>query len=259
MRMNCLGLATAAFAVVAIATPAAAADLGGSMKDRPMLMQAAAGPCYFRGDIGYSWSQDPSARFTQTAGGLFVTDAVSNVSLDNSWVGGVGVGCGSGSRGIRGEIMLDWHGDRDLTGTLAAPLGGTVNTSIQSTTLMFNGYYDLGRWANVVPYIGAGVGVARNRMDDVSFTALGNTLNSEDKWSLAWSLMAGVSYQLSERVIIDLGYRYIDLGKAESSRIDSAGFVNPSFRVDDLTAHEFKVGLRWHFGGGPSYAGPMMK
>jgi opacity protein-like surface antigen len=63
--------------------------------------------------------------------------------------------------------------------------------------------------------------------------------------------MAGVSYQVSERVIFDAGYRYIDFGKAESSHVDSSGFTgNPAFRVDDLTAHEFKVGLRYYFGGG---------
>ena len=62
--------------------------------------------------------------------------------------------------------------------------------------------------------------------------------------------MAGVGYQISDRAIIDVGYRYIDLGKISSQRSDSGGFVNPAVHFDDLTAHEIKVGLRYSFGGG---------
>lgn len=252
MKMFRSGLATAALATAACLSPSAfAADLyGGSIKDAPVVMTSPH-HCYFRGDVGYSWSRDPDAKFTQTDPITFnfVTEAVSS-SLDNSWLFGLGAGCGSSSRGIRGEFMVDWRGNRDLTGTLALPLGGAVSTGVQTTTLMFNGYYDLGRWSNFVPYVGAGVGLAYNRMDDVVFAALPNTLNGDDRWSLAWSLMAGVSYHLSDRIALDFGYRYIDMGKAESSRIDSLGVTNPAFRVDDLAAHEFKIGLRLGFGGG---------
>ena len=40
----------------------------------------------------------------------------------------------------------------------------------------------------------------------------------------------------------------MNYGKANSGVINSAGFVNPMVRVDDMSAHEFKVGLRYHFG-----------
>jgi len=60
------GLASAAIAAVTLAAMLAnAADLGpygqGSAKDRYMplprvLTSSGAGPCYFRADVGYSWS-----------------------------------------------------------------------------------------------------------------------------------------------------------------------------------------------------------
>jgi opacity protein-like surface antigen len=62
--------------------------------------------------------------------------------------------------------------------------------------------------------------------------------------------MAGVGYQITDRMTVDFGYRYLDMGKAESGTIDSAGFTNPRVRIDDLAAHEFKVGIRYSFGGG---------
>ena len=58
--------------------------------------------------------------------------------------------------------------------------------------------------------------------------------------ALAWSLMAGAAIQLSERVVLDLGYRFIDMGKAGSGRAGR----------DDLTAHLSKWGVcGFHFGG----------
>ena len=64
----------AAVALVALATSANAADLGGSMKDggyAPAPVYAApaqvgGASCYFRSSIGYSWSRDPSVQWTGT-------------------------------------------------------------------------------------------------------------------------------------------------------------------------------------------------
>jgi len=48
---------------------------------------------------------------------LFVTDAVTNVNMDNAWLVEGGFGCGTGIRGLRGELMLGYHGKRDIDGT----------------------------------------------------------------------------------------------------------------------------------------------
>jgi opacity protein-like surface antigen len=127
-----------------------------------------------------------------------------------------------------------------------------MHTSIKSTTLMFNGYKDLGNYNGVVPYLGAGVGIAYNRVGETYFTdnpSLVNKIEGEGKVSLAWSLMAGIGWQVTDRAILDLGYRYMDFGKAQSGRVDNIGNPNPRARIDDSAAHEIKVGLRYHFGG----------
>jgi opacity protein-like surface antigen len=303
------GLASAMIAAVACATaPAQAggfdppAPRGGSVKDAPMapppVYRTAAGPCYFRGDVGYSWSRDPSVKwpvnnitrtwdtdptavgavdhndpiFTAVATFVDTTtyagDAVNNTQLENTWFGGFGAGCGSGSRGLRGEVMFNVHGERKLDGepqeftiTHVFPTDPNVDTpvdrdplhtSIRTYTLMFNAYHDLGKFGSFVPYVGAGIGVAYNKMSDVYFTGnplLVNRIHGNSDVSFAWSLMAGVGYQISERAVLDVGYRYLDMGKISSQRHDTAGFINPRVVVDDIAAHEFKIGLRYHFGG----------
>jgi opacity protein-like surface antigen len=263
MTISRFGLAAAAVTAAACLTSSALADgMRGSVKDVPVVTTP--GHCYLRADVGYSWSRDPDVRWTVTDPNpgptqwQFVTDRVTGVNIDNSWFGEVGAGCGSGPRGIRGELMYGYHGKRNVSGEpgpwTVPPGVDPLHTAVTTHTLMFNGYYDLGSWYDrFIPYVGAGVGVARNATDDVYFTgnpALVNRIQGEDKWSLAWSLMAGVGVQLTERAVLDFGYRYLDMGKAESGHYDNAGFWNPKVRLDDVTAHEFKIGLRYSFGGG---------
>jgi opacity protein-like surface antigen len=294
MIMHTTLKASAAMAALVLALPsgdaAQAADLGGSIKDRyvpapAVAMMGGAGPCYFRGDVGYSVSRDPTVTWPVNNGvwtdngsgdGVvtedelsyeYVGDTVSNVSLENTWLAEGGVGCGSGSRGFRTELMFGYRGDRKLDGeplvynpgpsvgdpdgTIPEDYDDPMHTSIQTYTMMLNVYHDLGNFNRVVPYLGAGVGVAYHTVDDVYFTGnpnLVNRISGDSDLSFAWSLMAGVGYQISERAILDFGYRYIDMGKASSGRNDTAGFVNPAVKIDDIEAHEFKIGLRYHFG-----------
>jgi opacity protein-like surface antigen len=282
-----VGLGAVAIASAASVSPVTAADLygtRGSIKDAPIVdmpARAAAGPCYFRADLGYSLGRDPSGTwpvsnitrdwagtttsYTDTT--AYIGENITNLSMENSWFGGVGIGCGMGSRGLRGELMYNVHGQRKLDGmpnnftvtniNYGAPTTPTtatddpIHSSLKSHTLMLNAYYDLGNWRGVVPYVGAGVGLAYNQLSETYFTQnafLTNRIEGDSKLSLAWSLMAGIGWQISDRAILDFGYRYMDFGKAQSGRMDSAGYLNPIVRYDDLSAHEFKVGLRYHFG-----------
>jgi opacity protein-like surface antigen len=281
-----IGLASATLAVASSLTPVSAADLngphGGSIKDSgyaaPMhAPRGPSGPCYFRSDLGYSLSRNPDLSWPVSSGVTaagpppvttytYVGDSVSKTKMDNAWFGDVGIGCGMGSYGIRGEVMLGFHGDRKIQGepltytkpaAPATPVTDPLHTSMKSYTMMFNGYKDLGNFNGVVPYLGAGVGVAYNKMSEVYFTdnpSLVNRIEGQSRASLAWSLMAGIGWQVSDRAILDLGYRYMDFGKANSGRVDNAGFVNPTVHLDHAGAHEVKVGLRYHFGAGAETA-----
>ena len=250
-----VGLAAALSLAAGLLAPVSAADLyggyKGSIKDGPYAApQAAAGPCYFRADTGYSWSQKPSADYVGNQ-----DPNVWNESLGNGWLVEAGIGCGSGSRGLRGELVIGhresrkFHGDTEIF-INNNPVDPRLHTDISTTTLMFNAFYDLGSFHGLVPYVGAGAGWAYHRMGDVRVDSplSPNPQLGEDKLSFAWALMAGAGYQLSSRAILDVGYRYIDMGLARSSHGDVVNAWNPRLEVDDMRAHEFKIGIRYHFG-----------
>lgn len=257
--------AAAAFCVAAsLAIPASAADLGGwgrgSIKDDFAAPARSTNPCYFRADTGYSWSNSPTLRWTgdtDPGPGTSLNDKVSNSSMEGTWTGGIGLGCGSGSRGFRYEAMLGYHGQRGIEGTTVpfdyagAYEARQIHSAVTSYTGMVNGYFDLGNFRGVVPYIGAGVGLAYHQMDDYRFVIPGAApyrVSGDNDLTLAWSLMTGFAYQVSDRAILDFGYRYIDMGRAATSRTDNFSFTPSKLSVDDMTAHEFKSGLRYHLG-----------
>lgn len=290
------GTALAALAVTAggFTATASAADLGGSIKDgyvqpMPEIIRGGAGPCYFRADIGYSFAKSPditwpvnqetrtghddgSGTFVETAPRTYthITDEVTATDRESGIFGEVGAGCGSGSRGIRGEVMFGYHGDRKVEGEPGLytihyqddgfgqplppdqPVDDPMHTSVRSYTMMLNVYKDFGRFGMITPYVGAGIGAAYHMVDETYFTGnyyLPARIHGDNDLSFAWSLMAGIGYQVSDRAILDVGYRYIDMGEATSERSDTAGYVNPRVNIDDLAAHEIKIGLRYHFGG----------
>ncbi len=140
--------------------------------------------------------------------------------------------------------------------------GANVETGrLDALTALVNVYADLGTWWGFTPYIGAGVGVAdtgthRNFTQTACFIDAcdgtpGKGLREPVRRpgravaSLAWALTGGVSYSLGNGLSLDAAYRYVDLGKVRTG-IDSYGYGT---RLKDLTASEFRIGLRYDFAG----------
>ncbi|MFY0612995.1 MAG: porin family protein [Hyphomicrobiaceae bacterium] len=270
------GLTVAAVAAtclgsISVANAGGLYNHGGSMKDAPQL-RGSVSRCYVRGDVGYSASSSPTVELDSPN---YIAVDTADADMDNAFMGEVGIGCGSGSRGFRGDLTLGYYSDRDVDGIKTDRPGvhypGTFETKVSSMTAMANVYYDMGKFRGFVPYVGVGIGVARHRLGSVSFDLrnpdpLGvpanpvNNLEGSTQTNFAWSLMAGAAYQISDRTVVDFGYRYIDMGDVESRRGNMcntcvAGGSQDRLTVDDITAHEFKVGLRIHFGGrsNPTY------
>jgi opacity protein-like surface antigen len=189
---------------------------------------------YLRADIGERWGHLTGA--VAAPGFIDPTDS----TLGKGTV--AGLGAGFRRNWIRGDLTVDFATQQKYQGTLATP--GDVTANIQSTAALLNIYADLGTWHRLTPYIGAGVGAARVTVSDFANAVSPPLSNAppSSRWNLAWAAMAGTALTLSRNLQLDLGYRYLNFGNAETS--DGPG-GHMTFK--NIAAHEVRVGLRWSF------------
>jgi opacity protein-like surface antigen len=214
---------------------------------------------YLRGDVGVGlqtvgkYHQDDVAQF----GGTFF-----GKSDNSAFFAGLGVGYrfnnwlrfditseyrGSTSIGVNDIVFNPWINQNQTN---------TYKGNLTSLVTLFNGYFDLGTWNCLTPYIGAGIGFTQNRISGLTdqgsvagFSTLGYATNGS-KTNLAWALMAGVGYEVNKNLTLELGYRYLNLGDAQSGRIVNAfnGDMYAPLKAKNIDSHDFRIGMRWNFG-----------
>ncbi len=149
-----------------------------------------------------------------------------------------GLGAGYKFKWFRFDVTGDYGGPSTFTGT--ADNGNSVSAKIDTYTVMFNGYIDLGTWAGFTPYVGVGIGKARMEIHDFMTTpAPPVPVSAKYMWNTAWSAMAGVTYNLSYSLLIDVGYRHVDMGDINT------GPPNNPFTITKVSGDEIRIGLRY--------------
>lgn len=237
MRLSALAFALASTATMA--APALAADLLPPLPEihHPAPAEAIGGGWYLRGDIGYAHHPRPRARAVTPAGIV----ASTGEKISDAAVLGAGVGYRVNSW-LRADVTLD---HRFATrATLFDDPGGLPGFALTgrfaSTTALANAYLDLGTWSGFTPYVGAGLGYSWNTVSGLRVGGIDPGVRDRTVGSLAWALMAGVAVDAGHGFAIDLGYRYVDLGRARTAATP-AGYGE----VRRLSAHEARVGIRW--------------
>lgn len=240
--MGCKGyLRTFAVSGSALALSAAlaqAADMPGyplpppQPYSRPSLIDANNG-WYLRGDLGAHWGLLTGAE-----------SASPPNPTDNSLGKGMTASLGAGIKSdwLRTDVTIDYASPVNYKGTVAA--AGDTTAKIQATTALFNGYIDLGTWYRITPYIGGGAGVAYARVSDYVGTAAPPASGepAKNRWNFAWAGMAGVAVPIAHNMMVDVGYRYLNIGNLSTG---SDTFAATTFK--NVAAHELRVGLRWSF------------
>jgi opacity protein-like surface antigen len=167
---------------------------------------------YLRFDTGHSWA--------------------TNKGVDDSWIVGGGAGWRF-SPNLRGDITFDYR--PDFNQDTAFGIGPGSHSGLHNWTLMANGYYDftLDAIQPLVPYVGGGIGIARNSVDGFSVAVPGTgvaNLTGRDTNQFAWQLSAGVSYNFSPTLALDVGYRYLHAGETGFSGRLHANELSTSLR-----------------------------
>jgi opacity protein-like surface antigen len=211
---------------------------------------------YLRGDIGYA-----NQYVESLDNALYATyDSVDTVYADFDGAPFLGAGLGyRWNNWFRTDITGEYRSRSDFTGLDIAVIGPDTipdNYTAQKSEwlALLNAYLDLGTWHGVTPFVGAGVGAANITIHD--FTDVGVTVDSvafgadHDEWNFAWALYAGLGFEVTEAFTVELAYRYLDMGDAESGDLVTylgGNAVDNPMIFEDITSHDLKLGVRYTF------------
>jgi opacity protein-like surface antigen len=179
----------------------------------------------------------------------------TNNDLGRSNVLGISIGKYL-SEHFRGEIGISQRKGFKYHTTVPALPENYYKADVESFAVFLNGYVDAQPMTflqnSVTTYVGAGIGISRNKMNPLSIHSDGvllGTASSNTETELALKFALGVLINLSDNVSVDLNYQYVDLGDIESGKNlswDARDMVAP-YSGPKITSNEFNVGLQIAF------------
>ncbi|MDE1935437.1 outer membrane protein [Bradyrhizobium sp.] len=237
------------------------------------------GGWYLRGDVGFSNQSVGSIRNTNAALYSNLNSFQETTGFDTGGIYQLGAGY-QFNHWFRVDVTGQYRGAANFHGLdlISYPAGGGVtgygadvyNASKSEWLFLANAYVDLGTWWCITPYIGAGIGTARVQV--ANFTDSGVVNNGAgagpslvsaatgSQWNFAWAVHAGLAYQVTPNMAIDLSYSYVNLGNGTTG-IDGAfdGSVGGHvFQFNNITSQDVMLGVRWNFWSPPAYAPPLI-
>ncbi|MCL7996712.1 porin family protein [Brucella sp. 21LCYQ03] len=276
-------IALISFGVLTATNGAKAADI--VFEEPPVVVAPpAASNWYIRGDIGYNfknktdghwdfWNQYPGENR-----GVDDTLRYDSFKLKGGASYGLGVGYRFNEM-LRTDATLDFF-RAGINGRTRCPslvkMGKKLNlvqdncnyedsSTANVWTAMANAYVDLPKVGTLTPYLGAGLGAAYVNYDSFKSNEIcaGCTYTSDknglDSWRFAMALMAGVSYDLTNQLKLDLGYRYLRVnggnafGYDKDDRAENTvygygpGATGAQARDNGFNIHTVRAGLRYEF------------
>jgi opacity protein-like surface antigen len=269
-RSKLSALARSITLIASVAAPclAQAADLLPPLPPEPLPPPVEiGGGWYLRGDIGVGAASYDKVVTTLKNGSLPSSYEINQKNMGDQFFAGGGVGY-QFNNFLRGDITGEYRGGSrfsfvekfDLPYPNGVPAKGIDydQGNLSSVVTMANGYIDLGTWYGVTPFIGGGIGAAFHSVSGFNDTGAGSAAGgfgiapTKHTTSLAWAGMAGIGYNVTPNLKLEIGYRYLDLGHAGTGVVtcfNSSDCSGASYKLKDITSHDVRIGMRWLLGG----------
>jgi opacity protein-like surface antigen len=249
---------------------------------------------YLRGDVGaginatsldFQTAPDPIA--TGVSSGFLSSQA--NQAFNNATLSPFGlIDVGAGYRfnsWFRVDGTLEYRAGANLQSlyTLTDPAspgyGGPAQfadfyrADVSSFIGLINGYVNLGTYLGISPFIGAGLGFADNSVSGLTDPGIassayfsspaGGYFSNGSKTSFAWALMAGLDFNISPNLRLEMGYRYLNYGSIGTGGSNclagggggtfsvqncSGGVPNRLYTHNTLASNDIRIGLIWLMG-----------
>ena len=275
-RLKALTLASVAAlpAVLSLQGGASAADL---LPPAPPIEEPLRGAIveetgfYLRGDLGVANTNASNLNSTYRDGNTLTSlgTVEGPVSAGDPFLLGLGVGY-QFNNWLRVDITGEYRNSINYRASSTYQWGTPANSTCEPTSgiwcgdayigqvktglFLANGYVDVGTWGGFTPYVGGGVGLAAYQVSGLKDTSLypGNAFgfaNNNNGTNFAWALMAGLSYRFSTSLLLDVGYRYVNMGTLNTGAVVCNNQIQYSCHFETqhfkLASNDLRVGLRW--------------
>jgi opacity protein-like surface antigen len=237
------------------------------------------GGWYLRGDIGMTNQRVDSLSYVPQDEAIsrgLGDDSFESIHMDfdSSPFFGVGVGYRFNDW-FRADLTGEYRGKASFHGlerSVVDPYTDQYSATKSEWVGLANVYLDLGHWYGITPFIGAGVGFAHNTIGNYVDVGQGNVAGGpvssfafageHSKTNLAWAVHAGIAYDVTPNFTVELAYRYLNLGDAQTGTIhlyDNSGCQCVAMKFKDIDSHDMKVGVRWAFAAPMEMERPLVR
>ncbi len=225
---------------------------------------------YLRGDVGVGINQASQLKSTfgtgQTLANLGAWDGPVNVG--DATLVGIGAGY-QFNEWLRADVTGEYRSGASFNSKVfyqytgggsncpvAGPTncGDNYNATVRSGLFLANGYLDPGTWLGVTPYVGAGLGLVTygvSGLTDVSMSQPNGygLAPNRNAANFAWALTAGAAFHVTPNLLLDLSYRYVNMGTFNTAAITCNGGASTGCAYEsqhfNMASSDIRLGLRW--------------
>ena len=184
---------------------------------------------------------------------------LENSDLSSSLTSGISVGRYF-TNNLRGDLSLEYKNNQKLSTTDSPIPAFDYTGGFSSVSSFLTGFYDFHAVdildKSITPFVLGGIGYAINESGKIKILEFGAAksetvfMDSDFEENIAWKVGAGASVNVTQNLIFDMQYEFVDLGSAQSGDFfrSSGGIFSMEipFKFDYRT-HDFNVGLRYSF------------
>jgi outer membrane immunogenic protein len=235
----------ATIALIALVSPATAADLGRfQIAPAPVVPVWTWTGCYAGGQVGYLWGSSEKW-IVRTPGGDFFGQSLGGHDA-KSWIGGVQAGCDYQFAGVVLGVQGD-YGWTEANGTHASAreVGVYYHSEARALASVTGriGY----AWNRFLGYVKGGA--AWERVDYSAATILIGTAYTASVTRPGWTIGVGGEYAFTKFLSGFVEYGYYDFGTSDIHLTPAVAGLRPAFVAIEETASVVRAGINLRFGG----------
>ena len=186
---------------------------------------------------------------------------LENSDLSSTLTSGISVGMYF-TNNLRGDFSLEYKNNQKLSTTDSPTPEFDYTAGFSNVSSFLTGFYDFDSVdildKSITPFVLGGIGYAINESGKIKILEVGAAetnavfIDSDFEENIAWKVGAGASVNITQNLIFDMQYEFVDLGHAQAGSLyrgDSlpgVGVMEIPMKFDYRT-HDFNVGLRYSF------------